>query len=264
MILDVLVYLTPRHRARVLRAVAARCAAARDAAIARAPGFGGARNARVALVGHSLGSVICFDLLSARALGFTPAALVALGSPIAVFVSVAGDEPAVAVERARGDRAPPAARVGDASFFNVYHPNDPVAFRLDPVLLAPALGARADAADALAARPAALVPHARRSDGLRWHRRLARDVMATAQRAGAGAPDAAELAPDEAAAALPRVDWQLQESATEALNEYVSAIASHGGYFESEDVACFIAECVADARPARNTSGAEDASEEEG
>ena len=150
-------------------------------------------------------------------------------------------------------------RVGDARFFNVYHPNDPVAFRLDPVLLAPALGARADAADALAARPAALVPHARRSDGLRWHRRLARDVLATAQRAGAGAgaPDAAGAAPDAAAAALPRVDWQLQESATEALNEYVSAIASHGGYFESEDVAGFIADRVAATRPARSTSEAE-------
>ena len=69
---------------------------------------------------------------------------------------------------------------------------------------------------------------------------------AGAEPAGAGARQAA-MAPE--IASLPRVDFALQETATEALNEYVSAIASHGGYFESQDVARFIADRMDATRP---------------
>jgi hypothetical protein len=97
---------------------------------------------RWTVVGHSLGSVILFELLSSPELAHTwPAALrplhfVAVGSPIAAFVNTFEDDPAWLNARLGQLRL---QRAG--TFRNCFHPNDPVAYRLEPLLAPCAHGA---------------------------------------------------------------------------------------------------------------------------
>jgi hypothetical protein len=88
----------------------------------------------VSVVGHSLGSVILFELLSAKGLPvpqvlpFVPRYFVALGSPIAVFLNTVEEDPSWLNERITNMRVSKSMR-------NVFHPNDPVAYRLEPLLV---------------------------------------------------------------------------------------------------------------------------------
>jgi len=108
----------------------------------------------VSVAGHSLGTVILFELLSSNNLPetqripFVPQYFMAMGSPVAVFMNTVEDDPSWLNERVTKMRISKSMR-------NVFHPNDPVAYRLEP-LLAPcqhqttpqeAAGARTSAED---------------------------------------------------------------------------------------------------------------------
>ncbi|XP_052746368.1 uncharacterized protein LOC112049543 isoform X2 [Bicyclus anynana] len=116
----------------------------------RNPGFEGG----VSLGGHSLGSVILYDLLSHQVpqdagkpvstdktyvtgtagtgqpcvkyprLDFDPDTLYALGSPIAIFECIRG------VHTLGLDFCLPTCK----NFFNIFHPYDPIAYRLEPMV----------------------------------------------------------------------------------------------------------------------------------
>ncbi|CAJ1367242.1 unnamed protein product [Effrenium voratum] len=83
---------------------------------------------QIFLLGHSLGGVILWDILTQQRLAFTPNALFTVGSPIGVFLHAAGS--------INGPRL--LEKLGKVPFFNIFHPLDPVAYRVEP-LLAPHL-----------------------------------------------------------------------------------------------------------------------------
>ena len=101
----------------------------------RNPFFGGT----IALGGHSLGSLILYDLLSRQGanhndlncqvhpqqqLHFRPSALFAMGSPIAAFLIARGQH---AIE--------PTFRLPTCpAMLNIFHPNDPIAYRIEPMI----------------------------------------------------------------------------------------------------------------------------------
>jgi pimeloyl-ACP methyl ester carboxylesterase len=221
---------------------------------------------QIVLMGHSLGSLICFDLLSKEraaadssadgpSLSTDVSACVALGSPVGCFLALRGQRPGPDFVLPRCPR-----------YFNLYHRSDVVAYRLEPLLTA-------------AAQPPAFVPFARGRDGQRLHvrlqqtirdvqrktnalsawvsarvesaaatfdRRQAQERAAAAQAEEAASPMSSRSAEASVGAvrialnAGERVDWIIQESELEAANEYLSATQAHQGYFVNEDVAAFV------------------------
>ncbi|KDO28076.1 hypothetical protein SPRG_20237 [Saprolegnia parasitica CBS 223.65] len=91
------------------------------------PDFSG----RVSIMGHSLGSIITYDLLAKQgdscdpdfALAFSPYAFFAFGSPIGLFLTLRGNVHGM-------DLALPTCEL----MYNVFHPADPVAYRLEPLI----------------------------------------------------------------------------------------------------------------------------------
>ncbi|XP_063630960.1 uncharacterized protein LOC134802307 isoform X2 [Cydia splendana] len=194
---------------------------------------------------------------------FEPLALYALGSPIAIFECIRG------VDMLGSDFYLPTCR----NFFNIFHPYDPIAYRLEP-LVNPALQD---------VKPS-LIPH--HKGRKRMHLEL-KDTMA---RVGADLkqklvesikstwssmwPSAAppdhqlekvveeeiekeqleeestkdepvqpDVTPGEMLGRLNngrRVDYVLQEAPFEMINEYIFAMSSHVCYWESEDVMLLI------------------------
>ncbi|XP_037088440.1 LOW QUALITY PROTEIN: phospholipase DDHD2-like [Pollicipes pollicipes] len=181
-------------------------------------------------------------------LAFKPDCFFGMGSPIAVFLRIRG------VSQLGPDyRLPTCRRV-----FNIYHPYDPVSYRMEP-LIQPEMVRR---------RPV-LVPHHKgrkrmhleiKDQMVRMGTELKQKLLSSLQMTlgsvykmgwTAADDDAAEestaAAGDEGdeddALSLPvgslnggrRVDYVLQEKPFESLNEYVFAFQSHLCYWESED-----------------------------
>jgi hypothetical protein len=145
-IADVLLYEQPRHRTHIQRRVVERINGLYHAWLAHNPGWSGP----VVLCGHSLGSLISFDVLQQAALSTaangparvgdavppgTPerlacrvSALLALGSPLGYFLAM------------RGTPLGPSFTLQPACdrLFNLFAKNDPIAYRLEPLLLAEA------------------------------------------------------------------------------------------------------------------------------
>lgn len=100
---------------------------------------------RVSIIGHSLGSVICYDVLSAQPpsvnlvpphplvdsnsdltpLTFEPNMFLALGSPIGLFHSIRTNGQSLSTTT----RLPSCPRL-----YNVFHPFDPIAYRIEPLI----------------------------------------------------------------------------------------------------------------------------------
>lgn len=87
-------------------------------------------SAGVSIVGHSLGSVIAYDVLTSPGndnegvkLEFQVDSFFLWGSPLAAFLSIAD------LEHQRGKFTLPRT----LNMYNIFHPHDPVAFRLEPL-----------------------------------------------------------------------------------------------------------------------------------
>uniref|UniRef100_A0A8C4QXV0 DDHD domain-containing protein n=1 Tax=Eptatretus burgeri TaxID=7764 RepID=A0A8C4QXV0_EPTBU len=135
-LLDVLLYGSLPSRHAIQAAVAQELCALRKRFLKRNPGFTGG----VSVAGHSLGSLILFDLLAGQGdgqtpwvvqdphsvsqLDFTPCHLFALGSPIAAYLAARGQDTLCGYQLS-----------GCAQVFNIFHPLDPVAYRLEPLLV---------------------------------------------------------------------------------------------------------------------------------
>ena len=77
---------------------------------------------KVSILAHSLGAVVCFDILNdAKQLDFNIQNFFMLGSPLALFLKVRGQE--------LPTQLPNCERL-----YNIYHPYDPIAYRMEPLI----------------------------------------------------------------------------------------------------------------------------------
>ncbi|KAI4875244.1 hypothetical protein NFI96_010712 [Prochilodus magdalenae] len=184
-------------------------------------------------------------------LAFHPQAFFAFGSPIGMFLTVRG------LKRIDPNYSFPTCK----SFYNIFHPFDPVAYRIEPMILPPDVDV-----------PPVLMPHhkGRKRMHLELKEGLTRvgsDLLGSLRNVWQSfsqlpAPALAEGGATASAAPLPedmetspvedeerkevkvgslnggrRIDYVLQEKPIESFNEYLFAIQSHLCYWESEDTA---------------------------
>lgn len=296
-LLDILFYTSPLYCQKIVSTVGNELNRLFEVFKKRNPTFKG----RISLCGHSLGSLILFDLLSHQQtpemdpndksnasqevkhdrrisymygaagagiarihypqLNFQPKALFAMGSPIGMFVTVRG------LDSLGEDFALPNCE----SFFNIFHPYDPVAYRIESLIN-----------PKLASVKPVLIPHHK------GRKRIHLELKETLTRVGADLKqrvvdsvkhtwnslfqlgvipaygpsleedprvieeEEAEEAIKSTEAEVPikesvgvlnkgrRVDYVLQESPFELFSEYISSLRSHVCYWESEDTMLFI------------------------
>uniref|UniRef100_A0A667YE61 DDHD domain containing 2 n=1 Tax=Myripristis murdjan TaxID=586833 RepID=A0A667YE61_9TELE len=180
-------------------------------------------------------------------LAFQPQTFFAFGSPIGMFLTVRG------LKHIDPNYTFPTCK----SFYNIYHPYDPVAYRIEPMIVSE-----------VDLEPM-LIPHhkGRKRMHLELKDSLARMSMdlknnvlgslRTAWQSFARLPVAA-LPPEPESSSVPaeeteereikvgmlnggrRIDYVLQEKPIESFNEYLFAIQSHLCYWESEDTALLL------------------------
>ena len=143
--LDVLLYQSATYREHIIATVRAECNRIHALFCARNPGFRG----KVSLVGHSLGSAIIFDILcrqpgpgaaparrDAAPLAFAVDACFGLGSPVGLFQMLAGRTIAARVPGGSGsdDDGRLVSAPACAQLFNIFHPADPISYRIEPLV----------------------------------------------------------------------------------------------------------------------------------
>lgn len=122
---DVLLLASPFWRAEVARHVATQMAEQLAAVRRNRPAFRG----RVSVIAHSVGALVALEVLHRGLLQTAVDAVVLTGCPAAAYAALApdaGDGVGMgALHTIRRDR-------GHVRFINVFHPLDPVAYRLEP------------------------------------------------------------------------------------------------------------------------------------
>lgn len=177
---------------------------------------------KVTLVGYSLGSVILHDILTQEGpdpLIFNPARLFLWGSPLAGFLAVKDREFMI------GKFGLP-KRV---DLYNLYHPHDPVAFRIEPLYY----HLDSEIADAES------VPFWKTDGMLGWG--AVRSLFSSGAEG-----DSTQLVPKR------RLDYVLQESVTESLSHHYSMLTAHYSYWSSRDVALFMLRRMTGLEPRRS------------
>lgn len=235
---DVIFYLNPEHRERVLVHVADRYVELVTLFKERNPSFSG----KVSLVGHSLGSVICFDLLNSATTKLTVDNLFLLGSPLGMFWTAQGTKGAdfLPLKNCKG------------AIYNIYQPNDPVAYRLEPYLI-----------PCLKNIEPMLVPY-HKTGGMTAHvqmKHAASSIMGLFAPKETNSTYFQRLSEVYSGPTPPksdselgiaieeikhinadsRIDWSVQEGLIGGATEYADAIGAHTSYFNNADVARFIA-----------------------
>ncbi|KAF4699832.1 hypothetical protein FOZ63_021017 [Perkinsus olseni] len=172
-------------------------------------------------------------------LPFCPRVLFLLGSPLGLFLTI------------RNKLLPDGALPTCRRVFNIFHPNDCVAYRVEPLV-----------APELSEVPPMYIPH---RGGHRLHvavKRLHSDVGSAFSNVGStisrwfAEPTQEQVADQERKNKIEcalrdsipnvklnqgrRIDWVIQESVTEAASELWSAFGSHFSYWRHEDVISFI------------------------
>ncbi|KAJ0169259.1 hypothetical protein K1T71_015143 [Dendrolimus kikuchii] len=292
-VLDVLLYTSPVYCQTIIDTVCKELNRIYTLFKRRNPDFEG----EVSLGGHSLGSVILYDLLCHQIsqviinlpnnnnnatliileskessasksyvtgspgigqpfvnypqLVFSPAALYALGSPIAMFECIRG------VKELGMEFGLPTCK----NFFNIFHPYDPIAYRIEPLInpqlkhvkpyLIPHHKGRKrmhlELKDTMARVSADIKQKLMESLRTTWNKwkssspptdgQLEKPLCQTLSKAFATSRNSAAATPDMLGRLNGgrRIDYVLQEAPLEMINEYLFAMSSHVGYWESED-----------------------------
>lgn len=184
-------------------------------------------------------------------LAFHPQAFFAAGSPIGMFLTVRG------LKRIDPNYSLPTCK----SFYNIFHPFDPVAYRIEPMIVPQDVDL-----------PAMLIPHHKGRKRMHLElkeglTRVSSDLLGSLRMVWQSisqvpTPALAEgglsaMTPTDEAEACPveqedsnvkvgmlnrgrRIDFVLQETPIESFNEYLFAIQSHLCYWESEDTALLV------------------------
>jgi len=198
------------------------------------------RNSKISLVGYSLGSVILHDILSEKItrLNFPVSNLFIWGSPLAAYLSV----------KDREFQSGKFTLPNKVNLFNIYHPHDPVAFRIEPLFY----HLDSELADS------ELVPYWE-NNGLLTGKAFQKSIYdfkrnvsnqwgdfvaaISGSGLGNGGRNSAMLIPKR------RLDFVLQESVTENLSHNVSMLTAHYSYWSSRDVALFVLKHLTDPSP---------------
>ncbi|CAK4652308.1 unnamed protein product [Aphanomyces euteiches] len=206
----------------------------------------------VSIMGHSLGSVISFDMLSKQGvdshlkLDFQVEHYFAFGSPIGAFLplygTVKGDDLVLPTTK---------------NLYNIYHPIDPIAYRLEPLLhptcdvepplrLSTYSGHRRfhhavnDLINTLEAKQTALLDHISAAWSAFTH--SSEPKKAATEEEVEPNHEANEIAKELALKCNPsmgRLDFVLPESAIEALTP-MAALTAHVQYYENQDFCLFV------------------------
>jgi len=219
---DAMLYTQGEWQSRVESEVRSQIEAKLDQFCKLNPGFReklDARQVLIGFIGHSLGAVILGDLLYSAAPPKIPIdALFLFGSPLALVQCIRGK---------LAPAAPPAKHC-----FNIFHPHDPIAYRLEPLLFpaSPVLSA-------------ADMPY---RGGQRLHVALSsigNTLMGWWSGQGSS-PESREIEEIKAVNGGYRIDWALQASTGEAASEWISAMSSHFQYWQHEDVLSFLVQTL--------------------
>eukprot|EP00298_Acanthocystis_sp_HF-20_P015159 c21043_g1_i2.p1 GENE.c21043_g1_i2~~c21043_g1_i2.p1 ORF type:complete len:702 (+),score=274.53 c21043_g1_i2:53-2158(+) len=253
-IVDILYYMLPNQCQIIMNAVAASMNSIYHEFQRHNPAWKG----RASIVSHSLGTIISFDLLANQpsstpppayarnpgiqypVLEFCPENLFLLGSPVGLFLSTRGGHLSDEIVFPTCKR-----------YFNIFHPLDPVAYRIEPLL--DGRWCKVDPVEISC------------SGGQRVHLML-RDTVKKIMNFGAkrgslfsfGAQPQQQNVVDEnqgsdetfaqiandfqnrKGKSVRRIDYQLQERLVENVGDVLFAISSHTCYWTSPDVAAFV------------------------
>ncbi|TDH65941.1 hypothetical protein CCR75_006537 [Bremia lactucae] len=136
-LMDVLYYLSPRYGQLIVNSVTQQLNEKYRVFIDEHPGWDG----KISIFAHSLGSMISYDILTHKAdevtsngirfsgLNFEIDNFFGVGSPVGVMILARGDLIVEDGEFVPGIKIPNCRR-----YFNVYHPIDPVAYRIEPLI----------------------------------------------------------------------------------------------------------------------------------
>jgi hypothetical protein len=183
---------------------------------------------KISLVGYSLGSVILHDILTDQGtypLCHSITNLFLWGSPLSAYLSVKD------AEYQGGKFAIP----NEIPIFNIYHPHDPVAFRIEPLFYFQ----DSEIADA------ETIAYWE-NNGLLVNKAFEKSItdMMTSM-SGREDPATRQLVPKR------RLDFVLQESMTEALSHKYSMLTAHYSYWSSRDVALFMIKKLTGLEPSK-------------
>lgn len=223
-VVDGIYYMHPKHQEKILEAVCKAVENAFQRFLEHHPSYQGP----VVLAGHSLGGAILFHLLRSGTpkLSFTPLALFTMGSPTGLFVHTSDDVPSSSF-----------ALPGNTRFFNIFHPMDPVAYRMEPLI-------EGD----LEKLDAEKIPVEGLWGGMKVHHqfeRMYKGVYNWTKGEEKKQDELRKLCESIALNGGDRIDWALQEDMTPwqvagVAGELMQALPSHSCYMKSEDVAAFV------------------------
>lgn len=231
--IDVLLYMEPYYKNQILNEVVSQLNETYELFRKHNKNFDG----EVHLIGHSLGSVILFDILSNfndSGLKFRPNKYFSIGSPIGLLKLV---------QRTRiGEQSCPKIQQSETidipaceDFYNVYHVCDPIAYRVEP-LISPMMAKYRqvyiphwDELSGITSKVLQMggslfdgIPSSDKANNLSSQNKLTDDLLnrlTKLNRTG-------------------RVDYSLPPNLLEV--DMISAIRSHVSYFEEPDIAGFI------------------------
>ncbi|GAM21415.1 hypothetical protein SAMD00019534_045900 [Acytostelium subglobosum LB1] len=121
-LLDVMLYMTPEYHTEILNEVSSQINATYNMFINHHPKFRGL----VSIWCHSLGSVIVWDILHSKHIGFQVENVFAMGSPLGIFLRLKGHPLGNVDFRQLIPQC--------SNWFNIFSPTDPVAYRIEPFI----------------------------------------------------------------------------------------------------------------------------------
>jgi hypothetical protein len=191
---------------------------------------------KICIVGHSLGSIISWDILTHQnpnlppeahlkdiifpKLDFTCKYLFGLGSPIGLFLTARGIEPQSLLYKDL-----------PFNYYNISHPYDVVAYRVEPILLG----------EVYASLNCVQMPYYKNNGQTTFtslHEKItsfARPLFKQLELI-----DSKTMSQDVTI----RYDFSLQETLFEHFNDYLMSIATHLQYWENKDVVYFITQIL--------------------
>ncbi|KAF4696478.1 hypothetical protein FOZ60_000168 [Perkinsus olseni] len=246
---DVMFYQSPIYETKIRKGVISSINDAVNEYMAAVDHCGRAKP-RVSILGHSLGSVIAYDIVKIQDGDDLPPefrltsnmdvhVLFLCGSPLPLFLTCRGV--------GRSDIVP-LANCGRV--YNVFNPTDPVAYRIEPLIDPDCKAVNAHH-----------VPFYSGGGGVQKHVQVKSAVQSFAESAYESGVTNALIKPvknllgfdaeekkkySEVVAKIKklnrseRIDWVLQDSFIESAGEYVAAVASHCKYFGNADFAAFV------------------------